>query len=215
VRVDSPAIRHALADDEPGADDGGLPTERFADGRSESPLPIQGAEEFANINDLGLELDYEQRPSRRTPGQNVDNPPLAVDPKRHFGSHDSPGQRGDTRHHPFGKRGVSSVHDSVEVCPTRSRQDFDPHLERGSHLPDNTKRQSIEMPAFDPGDRGVGHASGCGEIGLPPASADPGSSNYGAEPKVVHCASVSRGDCQPLTFAQVFDILARGGDAGG
>jgi len=84
------------------------------------------------------------------PGQNVDHPPLAVDPKRHFGPYLPTGQPGDACHHPLGEGRVSGIHDSVEVRRSRSRQDFDPHLERRRHPPDNTQRQPIEMTALDP-----------------------------------------------------------------
>lgn len=73
-----PSIRPAIGHDHAGRHRFGIPAEVMADPACEPALAIERPEQLAHVDDLGLELDHEQRPSRRMPGEKVDDTTFAL-----------------------------------------------------------------------------------------------------------------------------------------
>ena len=68
-------------------DDGRLPGLVLGYPWSQSPLAVERAEQLADVDDLGLQLDNQERPGCWMPRNQVDDAALAVDREGDFGPH--------------------------------------------------------------------------------------------------------------------------------
>lgn len=81
----APPVRRGVLHDEPGAHRRSSPTVLRRDAWGQAALPVQRPEGILNVYDLGLQLDYQHRPTARVPPKQVDHAALTVDRKRDLG----------------------------------------------------------------------------------------------------------------------------------
>lgn len=84
MRGQSRPIGPAVRDDHPGRNRHGIPTPVARDLSGQPPALIHLGHEEVHVNDVGLELDDDERPGAGMPGEDVDDAPLAVDRERHL-----------------------------------------------------------------------------------------------------------------------------------
>ena len=187
VRLDPSPAGPTRRDDQPHRDRGRIPAPLPRDLRRESTLPVQRAEHLVDVGDVGLQLDDEDRPSRRVPGEDVDDPALSVDRERHLRRED-PGRQ--LVPEPFRdrlvKRRVSRVDQPVEVAGTPPGLKFDPDLECGADRAHGIDRQWSDVATLDSRDGRLRDASDGSQVALAPSPALPNHPDHGPEPLIIH-----------------------------
>ena len=116
---------------------------------SQSHLAIEGAEQLVDVCDVGLQLDYQQRPTLRVPGEHVDHAAFAKDrerdlwiqaPVRVSGSKSS-GEK-------LVKARVAGVDKTVEIASPPSSDEVDAHIELSGDPSNCTQAQRVVMAAL-------------------------------------------------------------------
>lgn len=127
---DRPTVGPAVGDRHPGR---GRGTEPATLGRypcGEATLPIEGPKELTHINQLGLQLDDQERPTTVMPGEHVDHASLAPDGEGDFGlglpSREASEEPGDRLVH--GR--VPGVDQATQVATVPTDDEVDLRIER-------------------------------------------------------------------------------------
>ena len=162
--------------------------------RSHSPLDIERMKRGLNIAQIALDLDEEQGAAIRMPGRDVHRTAVAVVVERVLGRR-LPTQADQPPNHCLDKRGVSPIDLSLDGRAA-SRSGFEGKLDPGgaSHCPGRRDVHLGEMAAFESRDGTSAHPCSCSQVRLPQAESAPLRANPGADPQVVHAASVAGGD---------------------
>lgn len=193
VGPDPPTIRASLGHHQAGRDGVHRPAKVGGDPAAKSCLSIERAEQFPDIDDLGLELDNEQRATTGVPREQVDHAAFAVDGKRHLGP-DGPAVDGvEPADADLGEAGVAGADHPLQVAATPPRQQVHAHLE---DCPDRAKRaqaQGIEVASLDPRHRGVRHPCSPCHVLLPKAQPQPDAAKPRAQLDVLHRVSLKSG----------------------
>ena len=109
VRGDGPSVRAAFRHDHPRAYGKGIPAKPIGDLSGKSSSLVHRAEETAYLHDLGLELDHEEHPSPWMPGEDIDDPALAVDRERDLWLELPTVETTEQRRHRLVHRGMTGV----------------------------------------------------------------------------------------------------------
>ena len=180
-----PSIRPALGHDHARGDGSGIPAEVAPDPRREAALAIERPEQLAHVDDLGLELDHEQRPPRRMPAEKIDHATLAIDRERDLGP-ELPAIKPEPSHHGVAELAVALAQESVRRCTPPSSAQVDPNLECACYPSERAQRRARQVPPFDPRDGDIRHAShGC-DVPLPHAPPHANGSKHAAKTQVIH-----------------------------
>ena len=209
MRGRAPAVRHRVGDEQADGRRGWVPTEPPCDRAGEPFLRIELRKELSELEQLGLDLDDEQRPRRGVPAQQVDHATLAELRVRDLGSDDPAIERVDPAGQVVCEAGVPAVRDPIEINRASSSLQQNPDPERSSNRPNRFDRKLAEVAAFEPRHGGDRYASSAGEVCLPPPALDPGETDKSTERDVVHAADV--GECRlsaDCETARAFDMLA-------
>jgi hypothetical protein len=83
-----PPVRSRVQDDQPATDPVHLPSALAGDGPAQTQLPIEGRERLVHIDQLGLDLDYQQVTPLPVQSQLIDRAPLPVDREGDLGLDD-------------------------------------------------------------------------------------------------------------------------------
>jgi hypothetical protein len=190
VSRDCPPVRPAVGDDHPNADAGRIPASRGGDLRCEAALAIERAEELVQINQLGLELDDEERSGLRMPGKDIDRSSLAPDRERDLGLDDSARPSGEEPRQDLVHRGVPGIDQAPEVAALPSHGHVDPGVKCHGHPPYLCDRHAGDPAALDPHHDPARHAGPDREVVLPPVSPRPDRAKGPPYSLVVHRASM-------------------------
>jgi hypothetical protein len=178
VRRRATPVGRAVADDQPCPDRDRGPTSIRCNVPGQPPLPVERAEQFVHVDNVGLELDDKDSTSSRVPGKDVDRSPLAVDRERRLGREDP---RWPTTAERLGnglvQQRMGSVDEPVEIATPPSRDEVDADLKDIRDLADRPDPDVIDVAAFDPRDGRVRDSGQGGDIGLAPTVCLPDAPN--------------------------------------
>src|SRR3954454_1755335 len=135
----------------------------MADSRREPEPTIHRSEEVVDVDQLGLQLDDEQRSGLSVPAQQIDRAALAVDGIRDFGRDFPPVKRREVGSDLFVKTSMSGGQQPIEIATTPSRDEVQADLEHGADAIDDVQgerrtetalqsRQGRAMNPCAPGD---------------------------------------------------------------
>src|SRR5687768_16720518 len=174
VRCQSGAIRSPIRDDDPGRHGQWFPAPTPSDLNAEPSPLIHPADEFVDIDDVGLELDDHERSMSRVPGEDVDDPSLAVDRKCDL-RFESPSREiaGEPAGYRLVKARVSAADEPIEISATRASAQRHLDVENASDGEDGPKLDALDVSALDPGDHRRAEPDFPADIGLSPSPADP------------------------------------------
>ncbi|MFL5723841.1 MAG: hypothetical protein ACJ78H_10685, partial [Chloroflexota bacterium] len=79
MRRDPCSIGSARRNEDPDRHGARIPTTFPRDPTSKPSLSVDRPDEIVHVDDVGLELDHQQRSTPRMPRQDVDHSPFAVD----------------------------------------------------------------------------------------------------------------------------------------
>jgi hypothetical protein len=151
VLGEPPSVSAAVDHEEPSGDDLRQPPAIGRNPTAQPQLAIEGAEGFRDVDELGFELDDEQRPRSGVPSEGVDHAPLAVDGEGHLGR-DLPGTDiGEPASESLMQRGVTGTDDAIELAPAPAQRVVRPAVERLGCGSDGLHGQLIGKPALHPG----------------------------------------------------------------
>ena len=183
------SIGARVRDDQPDADATRLPPATCSDLRDKTPLAIESAQQFIDVDELGLELNEEQMPGFGVPGELVDHASLSVDGERDFRL-DLPAL--GLRHRcgeALREDGVTAVEQPVEVaCSPPSRQ-LDSNVHGRGDASDRDQRQRFAMAALEERHGSARHAGGFCQIQLAKPASSSNRPNCGAQPLIIHSSS--------------------------
>ncbi len=168
MRRERAAIRAVVGEDDPGRDRDRIPAPLSSDDSGQSPFPIDGPHQLVDVDELRLQLDDEQDPARRMPGEDVDDPALAIDREGHLGFCDPALERREHASHRFVHRSVAGVEHPAEVAALPANDSVEPGVERIRHPSDLTQRDGGQVAALDPPDDPTRDPRASGEIVLTP-----------------------------------------------
>jgi hypothetical protein len=121
-----------------------------SDRGGQAPLAIERADELIEIDELALQLDHQDGPRGRVPGQDVDDPALAVHGERDLRRQLPAGKREDPPRDQLVEGRVSRAPHPVQIAAAPATDEIDPQLERGRDRPQGGERARAEMTALDP-----------------------------------------------------------------
>jgi len=148
VLAEASAAGRALGDGDPRRDGSRLPPEVAHDRGREAPVSIQRPDEALDVHDLRPQLDDEQRPAGRVPGEEVDDSAFAPDGERAL-RNDVPAGRGEDPGHQRVHDRVTRVQEVVEIRagPPKDRVDVSAQGVRDRH--ERADLDGREVSPFD------------------------------------------------------------------
>jgi hypothetical protein len=151
-------------------------------------LGVQGPKEIAEVEQLGLELDHQQRSRRGMPAQEIDDPALAELGERHLGPDHPATHRGQPADHELSERCVPGVDDTVDVDRASARAHLDPDLEGAGDRSNRVQRSLTQVPALDPRDGASRYTGSVRQVLLRPVPPNSSHPNEPSKADVVHSA---------------------------
>src|SRR5947207_4677663 len=149
-------------------------------------LPVERPDQLVHVDELGLELNDNQRSRPLVPRDEVDDSSLAEVRERHLRREPPPSTRLELARDRRVHRRVPSSEQAVEVTASPSPDDIDAHVERSRHSPDYLERHGRQMTALHPRHGALADPGPSGEVLLAPAAADPEEADRGSEPLIGH-----------------------------
>ena len=122
MRLDATHVRVAARDDDPDRDrrpriPWADPAAIYGDPDGVASFAFDGPDELVNVRDVGLELDHQKRTQLRMPGEDVDDPALAVDRERHLGLQNPLRELlGEVAGDQLVKLGVPRIQQTIEIA---------------------------------------------------------------------------------------------------
>ena len=182
---ETPMVRAGIADRYPTAHRCRLPASLRGDSARQTPIPIDLGHQPIRSDDIGLELDDQQRSSRRVHGENIDRATLAVDRERRLGS-DEPSRRHQLSTGRLLHGGVRGVEHAIELSTAPSRREIDPNIEGGGDTDKRAYGDGLVVATLDARDRCGGDTSTLGDIGLAHPAAQSKRPNDRSEANGIH-----------------------------
>ena len=148
VRLDATPVRVAARDDDPDRDrrrriSWADPAAIDGDPDGVAPFAIDGPDKLVDVGDVGLELNHQEGSQPRMPGEDVDDPALAVDRERHLGLQDPLWELfGEVAGDQLVKLGVPGIQQTIEIPGAPPSREVDPDLERCRDSPKSTRPSS-------------------------------------------------------------------------
>jgi hypothetical protein len=154
-------------------------------------LPVQRAEQLANVDDLGLHLDDQQRASRWMPGEDVDEPALAPQAERNLWA-GHPLGRDERFDDSIDDLGVATGGDPFDVASPRPHTEVKSGLEHSRDPSNDRDSQLLQLAALDPRNGGVADTGEDGDVDLAKAAANPERAEERSDPLIIHGGRYSR-----------------------
>jgi hypothetical protein len=143
------------------------------------------AERFLERDEVGLDLDDEDRATCRVPSQQVDRASLAVDRAGHLRP-DEPAERLEHPCGPSDELSVAFIDQAIEVAAAPLDRQADLCIQRGRDASDLGDRHASEVAALEPGHEVLRHSSPCRHVRLPPAKSVADRPKRPADPRILH-----------------------------
>ena len=169
----------------PAADRRRRPSAFARDPRSQSPIPIDRADERLDVDDIGLELNDQEAARRRMEGQDVDCSAFAVDGERRLRGRQPTGATELASRRLVHCR-VAAVQHPIELTASPTGQPVDPDLQ-GCRDPDqHAHRDRLENVALHARHRGGRYAGGRRDVRLAPALPKTDGANHRSQSQRIH-----------------------------
>ena len=151
MRREPSAVRSTVSHDHPDRYRQRVPPTFRGDPASQPTSLIHLANQLVDVDDIRLEFDDDQGSMNRMPGENIDDPALAVDREGDLRLKDPVRQLGrEPSSNGLVEPGVSAAHQAIEIGASRPRVQGHLDVEDASHRNDGPEREPFEMPAFNP-----------------------------------------------------------------
>jgi len=190
VRSDRPSVRPAVRHDHPRRDRHRIPTPRTCHGHREPALAIQGGQELADVDDLGLQFDDQQDPACRVPREDVDDAALAVDREGDLRLRGPARKITEEAGHQFVHPGMARAHQATEIAALPPNDRVQSRIKGGRHGPDLAERYATQAALFDPQDDPAGYPGAHREILLASALPRSDRAEGPADALIVHPRSM-------------------------
>jgi len=174
-----------VADDEEPAHGHGLPTTLTRNLESEARLPVERRKHRLLIGNDRFDLDEEDDPATRMPGQHVDGSTFSSDPERRF-EDDLPS--GDPKHRcdELGQACVVGIKEAIECLAVPIEPEVEARSERLSDLLQVPDRHPARLPELDSHDLAAVQPGCIGQILLAPLPAMTQRADPAAEPNQIY-----------------------------
>ena len=181
------AVRAARRKDHPGRHGYRIPATISHDLADEPSLHVDLPNELIDVRNVRLEFDDQERPLRRMPRDDVDDPALSIDRERDLGcEHPCRELAGEPARDELVQRGVLGVEQAIEVAGAPPGHEVDSNIQRRCDPPDRIERECPGMASLDPGN-GRGRDTGpCRKVSLAPASLQPNGADRRPNSLVIH-----------------------------
>lgn len=170
-----------------------MPSELRRDVTRESHSPAHHRREPLRVNQLRLEFDDEQRLTLRMPGEDVDDPALAIDREADFRSPRPAIGRREETNEGFVQIGVCRIQDPIHVGALPADPDIDSRAERRSHIAQHGQLRPGHSTTLDAAYQLATDAGAASHIGLAQVLTDADSADGVADANVVHAGMVANG----------------------
>ncbi len=191
------SVRRRVGDEDPTADRCRLPSALASDHAGDPTVSIDGRHQVLDVHDGRLELDDQERPAARMPGEDVDDATFAVDGERDLGAvHPSR----EPSEHPgdcLVQRGVAGTEQAVELASAPPGNHVNPDVERRSHPSQCLHGHLVEMSTLDQRDHPSRDPGRSGHILLAPAATDTNGPKRRANPLIFHPSIMAKGAYLP------------------
>ncbi|HYK96435.1 MAG TPA: hypothetical protein VE011_11325, partial [Candidatus Dormibacteraeota bacterium] len=172
-------------------------------------------QQLADVHDLGLDLDDQERPSGGMPPENVDEAPLAGGAEGDLCARRPPelAQGSNDR---LDQASVFARCEVMKVAVPRPWSEIKPHLEGARHGPDRTQAQRLEVTALHARDGHVRDTRHAGNINLTEPASNAHRAEDRADAVVEHdrmlatgaYPAVTRGGAGASKIEHAFDMMA-------
>jgi hypothetical protein len=179
-------VRACVKHDDPCADRRRLPPELRGDPRSQANASAHALDETLRVDDGGLQLDDEQAPRLRVPGQDVDDASLTVDGEAHLRSPRPAHQGAEITSQFLVKACVRLVDDTIKVAAAPARPNVQADALRGGDGAARLERDASEPSVLKPTDDLALDPSPPCDVGLAKAGPDADDTDDRSDAHVVH-----------------------------
>lgn len=186
----------AIGDNNPDSHRDWGPATLPGDVAGQPAIPVDLSDEAADVADRALHFHDEESAPAWMPGDDVDRSPLTADREGDLRMDDPLRQAREATYERFSHSGMASIDEPIEIATVPARNQVESRVERTKDPPQDAETRSVDLSAFESGDRGrrdVGYAC---EVRLGPTAPKPERPNRQAEPHVMHRGEVWR---RPLT----------------
>ena len=168
------SVRPARPDDDPRRDRERVPAARSRTiCRIKRAFSVDLSDQLIDVDDVGLELDHEDRATAGMPGDDVDDTTFAVDGVGDLGGQDPGGElAGEPARDRARGAGVLRVEQAVEVSSAPPRYEIDTDVERRRDPADQVQRERSRMTPLEPRDRRWRYAGLRRQVRLAPTTAN-------------------------------------------
>ena len=137
MRLDGAPVRPTFRHEEARPNRCRIPSQIHPDATGQPALAIERSEKLPGVDELGLELDYQQGTLGRPPAEHVDDATLTPDREGDLGSRD-PTQVPEPGGRDLGEARVTTADQSIEIAAPPARRVFEPDLEARGDRPNST-----------------------------------------------------------------------------
>lgn len=175
-----------IEDDDPGTDARGRPAELLGDARAEPDPPVHGRDQVLWINEDRLELDDQEAARLGVPGEDVDDPALAIDREADLRSPDPALDRSEVAHEGFVQVSMCFVRDSIDVAALPAQSDVSPDAECCGYAAEDVEGDATEASALEAADHLSRGTRTARDVCLSQALADSDDAKRVADADVIH-----------------------------
>ena len=146
---DSSAIHLAVRHDQPARHGGWIPTSISNDLGCESHLAIEDAEQRLHVDDLRLDLNYQQGPCGCVPGKQINGPSLTVNGEGNFRNDRPPWAAFEPFREGLLHGGVTGAQHPIKLATAPASKDIHRDLERTSNATQRINRYTTDVATLD------------------------------------------------------------------
>ncbi len=191
VRLDTPLVRLVACDDDPPTHRSSLPATLGRDPTRKTSLAIERAHQLIDVDDLRLQLDEQERASRRMERQDVDGTTFPVDRERDLGCELPAGETRKVRGDRLMQCRVPRAEEPGKLTAAPACNEIDPDVECTRHRSQSSQRRGAEVTALDVRDERPRNARPNRHVFLSPSPSNSHGANRRADPHVIHRDSIA------------------------
>jgi hypothetical protein len=200
MRGHAPMVGSGIGDDEPDAHTDRLPASAVGDLRSQSPSAIHRAEKVLDVDDDGLEFDYQQSTRRSVERQDIDDAAFTKDRERDFRRDDPFRHRTEQPRHLLVHRRMPCIQQPIEFIAAPTQSNVQLRVECSGETFHGLEAQPLQMATFGQRYCTARHLGAPRKVGLGPAASEPNGPKCGTHPFQIHAAMLSQRPYETTTW---------------
>ena len=177
---------------------------------AQARLPIDLPQKILDVDDVGLELDDQERSRSGMPRKDVHDAALPVDGEALLGDEGPTGQLLEQHGRPLVECGVARIDGTIELAAVPLGDEVEPDLQRSSNPTQRRQGHGLEMPPLNVRHDGPTDICPIGDVLLPKASSDAHRAKDGPNALVDHDPSIAVGAYARLITAFERPYAGRG-----